>query len=443
MKSHEVLMKLLPRSSFGQTVFLVGSLLLINQIVSLVSVFFYVIEPSYQQVNNLLAKQIKVLFIADKQGIKIPRALSDEFIEATEIEVFTDNDAEANGLSQADLYPHFSNQMSRKLGGKAEVRISQGQSYFFWVKPPQAPNYWVRLPLDGFKEQNFSPFTIYLIAIGILSVAGGWAFARQLNRPLKALQSAAKQVGRGDFPEQLEERGSTEIVAVTRAFNQMSAGIKQLETDRNLLMAGVSHDLRTPLTRIRLATEMMGPNEDYLKDGIVSDIEDMNIIIDQFIAYIRHHKEEALELTNINSLINDVVETERQNKQRQFELEFDHDIGIQSVRPIAIKRVIANLLENAIRYSDGAVEVETGIDKNNNMFYASVSDRGPGINEADISKLFEPFYQGDIARGGEGSGLGLAIIKKIIDGHHGYVILKNRDGGGLTATVKLPISTVV
>ena len=187
---------------------------------------------------------------------------------------------------------------------------------------------------------------------------------------------------------------------------------------------------------------MMGPNEDYLKDGIVSDIEDMNIIIDQFIAYIRHHKEEALEPTNINSLINDVVETERQNKQRHFELEFDHDIGIQSVRPIAIKRVITNLLENAIRYSNGTVEVETGIVKKDNIFYVSVSDRGPGINEADTSKLFEPFYQGDIARGGEGSGLGLAIIKKIIDGHHGDVILKNRDGGGLTATVKLPILTV-
>jgi two-component system osmolarity sensor histidine kinase EnvZ len=436
-------MKLLPRSSFGQTVFLVGSLLLINQIVSLVSVLFYVIEPSYQQVNNLLAKQIKVLFIPDTQGIKIPRELSTEFIQATEIEVFTNADAEINGLSQANLYPYFSTQMSKQLGGKTEVRISQGDNYFFWVKPPQAPNYWVRLPLDGFKEQNFSPFTIYLIAIGILSVAGGWAFARQLNRPLKALQSAAKEVGRGDFPEQLEERGSTEIVAVTRAFNQMSAGIKQLEKDRNLLMAGVSHDLRTPLTRIRLATEMMGPDEDYLKDGIVNDIEDMNIIIDQFIAFIRHHKEEALESINLNSLINSVVDSERQNKQREFELEFDHSIGNQVVRPIAIKRVFTNLLENALRYSNDTVDVETGIDRENNMIYVSISDRGPGINEDDISKLFEPFYQGDIARGGEGSGLGLAIIKKIIDGHHGHVILKNRDGGGLTATVKLPIIATV
>jgi two-component system osmolarity sensor histidine kinase EnvZ len=436
-------MKLLPRSSFGQTVFLVGSLLLINQIVSLVSVLFYVIEPSYQQVNNLLAKQVKVLFIADTQGIKVPRKLSEEFIQATEIKVFTEQLAELNGLLEADLYPYFSTQMSKQLGGKTEVRISQGHDYFFWVKPPQAPNYWVRMPLDGFEEQNFSPFTIYLIAIGILSVAGGWAFARQLNRPLKALESAAIEVGQGDFPDQLKERGSTEIVAVTRAFNQMSAGIKQLEKDRNLLMAGVSHDLRTPLTRIRLATEMMGPNEDYLKDGIVNDIEDMNMIIDQFIAFIRHHKEEALEPINLNSLVKDVVDSEQQNKQRQFELVFDENMTSQMIRPTAIKRVITNLIENALRYSEYKIVVETGIDEINNMIYFSISDSGPGIDEDDVVKLFEPFYQGDLARGGEGSGLGLAIIKKIVDSHHGLVILKNRAEGGLTATVKLPMVKVV
>ncbi|WP_299267015.1 two-component system sensor histidine kinase EnvZ [uncultured Psychrosphaera sp.] len=435
-------MKLLPKSSFGQTVFLVGSLLLINQIVSMVSVLFYVIEPSYQQVNNLLAKQIKVLFMPNTQGITIPKQLSVDFIKTTGIKVLTNQQAEEKGLLDAQVYPYFSEQMSKQLGGETEVRISEGDNYYFWVKPPQAKNYWVRLPLDGLEERNLSPFTIYLIAIGILSVAGGWVFARQLNRPLKSLESAAKEVGQGDFPEQLKEIGSTEIVAVTRAFNQMSAGIKQLEKDRSLLMAGVSHDLRTPLTRIRLATEMMGPNEDYLKDGIVNDIEDMNMIIDQFIAFIRHHKEEALVAVDFNALVDDVVESEKLNKQREFQTFFDSKIKAQMMRPIAIKRVITNLLENALRYSNDKILVETGIDKKNNMFYFSVLDSGPGIKEDDVAKLFEPFYQGDIARGGEGSGLGLAIIKKIVDSHHGEVILKNRKQGGLSATVKLPLIAI-
>ena len=94
----------------------------------------------------------------------------------------------------------------------------------------------------------FSPLIFFLGIIGVLSVAGGWLFVRQLNRPLKSLQRAAEDVGRGDFPEPLAEHGTSEIMAVTQAFNHMSKGIKQLEDDRNLLMAGISHDLRTPLT---------------------------------------------------------------------------------------------------------------------------------------------------------------------------------------------------
>lgn len=432
-------MKLFPKSAFGQTVFLIGSLLFVNQIVSLLSVMFYVIEPNYQQLNNLLAQQVKVLFIANEKGIRIPKELSKEFIEATKIEVYHQDNADQHGLYDAELFAYFSTQMSEQLGGEAEVRIYQGKESYFWVRPPQAPNYWVKIPLEGFKQKNISPLTIYLIAIGILSVAGGWVFVRQLNRPLKALQGAAEEVGRGEFPEQLKEQGSTELVAVTQAFNQMSAGIKQLEKDRNLLMAGVSHDLRTPLTRIRLATEMMGPNEDYLKDGIVNDIEDMNLIIDQFIAFIRHHKEEALVSINLNELVTGVIDAETQNSQRTIGVNLDKTIPSLMMRPMAIKRVFTNLIENAFRYSDGEVSVETGIDFDKKQVFFCVADKGPGIPEQQLDNIFEPFYQGDTARGGEGSGLGLAIIKKIVDMHNGEVILTNRESGGLMVMIMLPI----
>lgn len=432
-------MRLFPKSAFSQTVFLIGSLLLINQIVSLLSVISYVIEPNLRQINNLLARQVKVLFIPSDSGMPIPNELSKEYLAATKIEIFNQQQAERLGLNEAEVFPLFTSLMSQELGGDAEVRIYQGQESYFWVRPPQAPNYWIRMPLDGFEQKNISPLTIWLVAIGVLSVAGGWVFVRQLNRPLKALQIAAKEVGRGDFPEQLKEQGSTELVAVTRAFNQMSAGIKQLEKDRNLLMAGVSHDLRTPLTRIRLATEMMGPNEDYLKDGIINDIEDMNMIIDQFIAFIRHHKEEALVATDLNSLIMDVVEAEIQSKQREFITELGSDIPVLMMRPVAIKRVVTNLVENAIRYSDDEITIHTMILLEQNRICFCVSDKGPGIPEHQIASMFEPFSQGDKARGGEGSGLGLAIIKKIIDMHKGEVTLANLATGGLQVTVSLPL----
>ena len=146
----------------------------------------------------------------------------------------------------------------------------------------------MRVPLSGFTEANIEFLTFYLTSIGFLSVLG-WLFARHLNRPLKALQEAAMKVSKSDFSTVVDEQGSTEMVEVTRAFNQMSRSIAALSKDRRLLIGWVSHDLRTPLTRIRLATEMMSDDEDYLREGIIHDIEDMNAIIDQFIEYLRHH----------------------------------------------------------------------------------------------------------------------------------------------------------
>jgi two-component system osmolarity sensor histidine kinase EnvZ len=345
------------------------------------------------------------------------------------------------GLAQATHYPYFSAEMSRELGGPADVRIEQQQSFVFWVQPPQAPTFWVKIPLQGLNETDFKPLQIYILLIGFLSVAGGWWFARQLNRPLQSLQHAALKVGRGDIPEPLHELGSSEIIAVTRAFNHMASGIKQLEKDRALLMAGVSHDLRTPLTRIRLASEMMSEDDSWIRDGIASDIDDMNAIIDQFIDYIRHHKEEVLVQADLNALAAEQVGAERL-QQRHIITNFEPQLPLVPIRRIAIKRVFTNLLENAFKYSDGAIEVSTGVDKKQRRVFLQVRDYGPGIPEAQMAQMLEPFTQGDTARGSAGSGLGLAIIKKIVDMHHGEITLQNHADGGLIATVWLPLNCV-
>ncbi|MBA6225725.1 two-component system sensor histidine kinase EnvZ [Colwellia sp. MB02u-18] len=429
-------MKILPRSAFGQTVLLIGVLLLINQVVSFISMSIYIIQPNAQQVNQLLAKQVRVVFI-DIADEAISPAMGEAFQRETGIGVYREAAAMQLGLQEAVYYAFRSDEMSSLLGGPAEVRISQGDEYLFWIRPPQAPEYWVKIPINGLREENFSPLIFVLMILGILSVMGGWLFVRQLNRPLAALQHAAHDVGRGDFPEPLTEIGTTEIVAVTRAFNHMSKGIKQLEDDRNLLMAGISHDLRTPLTRIRLATEMIAEDE-FLKAGIEGDIQDMNTIIDQFIDYIRHDSKDKVELADINLLIDEVVQSESM-------LEREIIINAQPLpkvplRYVAMKRVLANLIQNALRYSNGKIIVTSAFDKATQEVCFCVSDEGPGIAEVDIERLFQPFTQGDEARGTGGSGLGLAIIKRIVDTHGGRVELFNRVEGGLTAKVCLPIS---
>jgi two-component system osmolarity sensor histidine kinase EnvZ len=352
------------------------------------------------------------------------------------MKIYNQKQARAAGIEQTTYYGFLSSQMSEHLGGKAEVRIAQGDDFEIWIRPPQAPSIWIKVPLTGFNEYDLSPLTLYLMVIGALSVAGGWWFARQQNRPLRRLQKAAILVSMGDYPEPLPLKGSTEIVEVTNAFNQMSHSMKQLEQDRALLMAGISHDLRTPLTRIRLASEMMVEEDEYLKDGIVHDIEDMDAIINQFIAYIRQDQESIREQEQINYLIQDVVQAES-NREGEIEVELASCPNIP-MQGIAIKRILSNLVENAFRYGQGWVKLSSHFDGKRVGF--SVEDNGPGIPEDQIPKLFQPFTQGDIARGSVGSGLGLAIIKRIVDRHQGEVILTNRAAGGLHAQVWLPLS---
>jgi two-component system osmolarity sensor histidine kinase EnvZ len=424
--------RFLPKSSFGQTVLLIGILLFINQIVSLVSVTFYFVSPNVQQVNNLLATQIKLAFVEDIDS-QTPK-LDPRFYQAAGMHIYNQSEAIKNGLEQSIPYQSWSKQMSDSLGGEAQVRITHGEPYLYWINPPQDPNIWITIPMVGLGQGDGSPHLVYLLMIGILSVGGSLIFVRRLNRPLKALQDAALLVGRGQVPKPLKEEGSSELIAVTHAFNQMSKGIKQLEDDRALLTAGISHDLRTPLTRIRLASEMLPKSQDWVKEGIVHDIEDMNEIIDQFIDYVRQDQQECMQASNLNDLIRDAAQIRNIKENHEIILDLG-SLPKTLIRRVALKRVLDNLIENAFRYGSNNIEITSRHYKKEKQLCFSIRDFGPGIPEEQIPSLFEPFTQGDKARGSLGSGLGLAIIRRIVEMHSGKVTLKNHPQGGLVASV--------
>jgi len=426
--------RFLPKSAFGQTVLLISILLFINQIVSLVSVTFYFVSPNVQQINNLLATQIKLAFVEDIDS-QNPQ-LDPRFYKAAGMQVYNQSQAIQNGLDQATPYQYWSRQMSDSLSGPAQVRITHGEPYLYWINPPQNPDIWITIPMVGLGEGDGSPHLVYLLMIGILSVGGSLIFVRRLNRPLKALQDAALLVGRGQVPEPLKEEGSSELIAVTHAFNQMSKGIKQLEDDRALLTAGISHDLRTPLTRIRLASEMLPESQDWVKEGIVHDIEDMNEIIDQFIDYVRQDQQECMHESNLNDLIKDAAQVRNIEENHRITLDLE-PLPKTLIRRVALKRVLDNLIENAFRYGSNHIEITSWHNKKEKQLCFAIRDFGPGIPEEQIQSLFEPFTQGDKARGSSGSGLGLAIIKRIVEMHSGKVTLQNHAQGGLIAYVSI------
>jgi two-component system osmolarity sensor histidine kinase EnvZ len=187
-------MRLLPQSAFGQTVVLIGGLLLINQIVTYLSVTYYFIRPSYQQINTLVASQVDTIFLEELHKSDNPK--QKVFTERTGTQFHTPQSAMHAGLRNAVYYDFMSQQISKQLGGQADVRVATGSNYLIWIKPPQYEDLWISIPMQGIEDTHFSPLTLYLFVISILSVAGGWLFVRRLNRPLQALQKAARQVGK-------------------------------------------------------------------------------------------------------------------------------------------------------------------------------------------------------------------------------------------------------
>ncbi len=406
----------------------------------------YALLPSLQQFNRILAYEVRLMLeddveLADGNTFHLDPPVRRQLLEQLGVTLHFEDSPEIEEYQQATKIEYLSEEMTRELGAPTEVRLVLGaESYVLWMQCDAMPGYFMRIPLSELQEEDFSPLFHYSLIIAFMVIAGGWLFIRIQNRPLVALEQAALQVARGETPPHLPERGASEIRAVTKSFNRMSEGIKQLEDDRALLLAGVSHDLRTPLTRIRLATEMMSPEDGYLAESMIKDTEECNEIISQFMDYLKSTKQLEEEDLDLNILLQEVAEAEG-GYEREIELEQGDIPGIVRANAVAIKRSVANLVVNAIRYGNGWVKISCGVTADRKTVWFCIEDNGPGIEPDQVAKMFQPLTRGDSARGSEaeGTGLGLAIVKRIIDQHDGAIMVTNRSAGGLKVQVSLPL----
>lgn len=428
------------RSSFTQTILLFFTLLIASQAYSYYALINYAIIPSLQQFNKILSHEISLMLDDSFTHVEneLDTSMRLRVLEKLGVELFSEDSPAGEKFQRAISIDLMSDEMTEELGSVTEVRMGVGEkSYILWMKIELLPGKILRIPLSELREDDFAPLFRNSIVMAILILVGGWLFIRLQNRPLSTLEKAALSVGRGEIPPPIPEKGASEIRAVTRAFNQMSQGIQALEEDRALLMAGISHDLRTPLTRIRLATEMMSPQDSYLAEGIIGDTEECNEIISQFMDYLKPVDKQTFQHVGLNEIASDVASSEG-GYEVQIEVELQPAMEPVFGNPIAIKRAVSNLVVNALRYGNGWVKVSTGITADKKMAWVCVEDNGPGIEPSQVNKVFEPFIRGDTARGSEGTGLGLAIVKRIVSQHHGAVLLNNRAEGGLKIQISFP-----
>lgn len=431
------------RSSFTQSIVLFITLLIASQVYSYYAVFNYALLPSLQQFNKILSYEINLMLDNSddlENGLVMDAPLRRQILEQLGVTIHAKDSDLADEFRHAISIDLMSEEMTQTLGTQADVRMVLGEeSYVLWMSLESLPDSLIRIPLSELQEEDFAPLFRNSLVMALLIIAGGWLFIRLQNRPLLALERAAKGVGRGEIPPPLAEKGTSEIRSVTRAFNQMSKGIQALEEDRALLMAGISHDLRTPLTRIRLATEMMSPQDSYLAEGIISDTEECNEIISQFMDYLKPVNRESFGEVDLNDISQDLANSEGNRHHIEIETLLSN-LKPAFGSPIAIKRAVSNLVVNAVRYGNGWVKISTGMTADNKLCWVCIEDNGPGIAKDQVAKLFEPFTRGDTARGSEGTGLGLAIVKRIVSQHNGSVVVNNRSEGGLKVQVSFPVA---
>jgi two-component system osmolarity sensor histidine kinase EnvZ len=431
-----------PRSLLWRTVALLIPLLVLSQFAWFALLSLSDREPRARQIAERVSSIVNLtraaLVGSRPEG---RRALLAELNESEGIRVYADDETLPEGtLGTGPVIGLVVAELQRRLGPDTVIHDARGGERALWVSfRIDEDRFWLALP----PARERRPFQWTWLAWGLLvlllSIAGAYLIVRRITRPLRAAVPAAAAIGRGELPPPLPESGPLEVAALGRAFNEMARDVRSLEQDRKLLLAGISHDLRTPLARLRLGIEMLPAGSDgALGAGMVQDIEDMDAIIDQFLSFVREgSNEEAAVDTDLDAAVRAVLERyDRQASPVRLQAGAAAKVRL---RPLSFQRLLGNLVDNALRHGGGDVEVHTGR-LDDTRAHVTVLDRGPGIPESERARMLEPFQRIGSARTDPGSGLGLAIVDRIARLHGGGVTLDGREGGGLKVRVELPIT---
>lgn len=303
-----------------------------------------------------------------------------------------------------------------------QVRLRDGTTVTFQQMLPAEIIAWpVRLLLT---------LLVLLVFVAILAALA----VRTLTRPLAVLADAATELGRDIRRPPLEVSGSLEVRRAAQAFNTMQEQLIRYIENRNRILAAISHDLKTPITRLRLRTEML--EDAPAQEKFLADLDDMQHMVQASLDFLRGGEEsEPVALVDVNALLESLQE-DAEDTGHQVQINGTAQQPLRC-RPLALKRCLTNLVDNALKYGQCA---EIAVMDTANRLTLAIRDRGPGIAPAELERVFEPFYrlEGSRSRDTGGTGLGLSIARNIARAHGGELILRNRPQGGLEALVELP-----
>ncbi len=405
--------------------------------------------PELKNHAGYLANELQLIHSAKKDWADTPKMLT-WLTTHSHLKVI-DNPSDFPVVSDKILVDSLTDilakELSQELGRPVRVYFKFKPEPMLWIQDSQHPNTWIQEPVAHYSQYSTGVLILFVIGLPFLTLLTIFILVRALNRPLKRLERAASNyIELGHATTLPTHKGPREIRKVNTAFNRLFSTLNQTQKERTIMLAGISHDLRTPLTRMRLTAEML-PDE-FFKEGLIYDIEDMDAILEQFISFMKDGSDEAVRLTSLDTICREIM-VQFSGVQFIHQGNVAHDVPI---RPLSIKRLIVNLVNNAIRYGKEPIYLITDIlypEENTNIttlaqptLLICVKDNGEGVAEDQLERIMQPFERGETARTTQGSGLGLAIFSRIAHLHQGWVEAINHPEGGLQVCIYIPLPSI-
>lgn len=443
-------MRIFPTSLFRQNLLLIISLIVLGQISSALIFYFAIQKPRVAMLAALTAHQVTAMQAAAKH---MPEAALNAFIQ----EMNTKQDIQILHASSLPLdNPQFTQfdepdsfavrmfvrKLDHELGNHVEMTRWSEATHSLWIGLILADQpFWLRLNSRQFDP--VAPWVLVEISLAstLLALLGAIFISRRINRPMARLVHATELLGKGEQPPVLDEHAPDEIATVSASFNRLARNLAQMDSERTIMLAGVSHDLRTPLTKLRLALDLSEQRlEPELMLQMVRYVEDIDSLLDQFLDFARVGSDEIAQKMDINALIEQTaLAYSRQDRPFSLHLAVTPPLMI---RPKAFQRMLVNLMDNAVKYGETNLAIQSKLQ--DEFWQLSVLDGGPGIAPEEAERLLQPFTRANDARQGKpGAGLGLAIVKRIVELHQGRLLLLRRTdsaSSGLEVRVSLPIA---
>lgn len=423
-----------PRTLFRRNLWLIVALIVMGQLLNAVAYGQLVARPRIQQMAEATARSLQAV----DEGLRLlPEAERAGFVARF--------NARAASVP-ADRLPARLSLLERVFLTELTAQMGHAPGTLDWRREPggllsvRVDEHWLVLPPVQAVHRFARTWLIASVVSGGLALLGAWLIQRRINRPLARLVDAARAVGAGQRRLALPTDGPEETAALARGFNEMAAALARDEEERLLMLAGLSHDLRTPLAKIRLASELLrdaGQGDPALLDTLDRSLHGLDGLLTQFLDYARAAHPAEHEAPVEIPLRDFLAETLGLAPGLPQPVLAPGAPVTRRARPQALRRMVLNLVINAQNHGAPPIEVACGED--GGAAWIEVRDRGPGIEASRVDVLKRPFQRGDAARGGApGSGLGLAIVERIARGEGAELRLLPREGGGLVARVAWP-----